>query len=154
MPSLLFNSVLALCASLSHFQVFLNRRLWENALTGTIPPQISALVNLEELWVLTSFLVSVGLSILAFDINECWHQCLLTHDFKFFFAIGTSTTMPWRAQSRLKYQRWPTWTNCMPQVWLNLLSVGHVFIECWPCAPLSHIFKRSVFFLGTWLATN
>ena len=40
-----------------------------------------------------------------------------------------------RAESRLKYQRWPTWTTCMPQISLKSLSVGHLFIECWSCAP-------------------
>ena len=139
---------------------------------------------------------------------ECWSYALLSVglvrlflSLSSFFCTDNSIRMPWRAQSRLKSQRWPSWTTCMPQVWLKLLSVGHVFywvlvvcasfsafqvfffltgtsittpcraqshhksqrwpifrscmsqiwtkvlsvvtdfIECWSCAPLSHIFK-------------
>ena len=83
-------------------------------------------------WVLAS-LMSVG-------------HALLSHAFKFFSLTDPSMRTPWRAQSRLKYQHWPICTGCMPQVWSKWLSVGHVFIEVWSCAP-SLSFSRGLFFL-------
>ena len=128
--------------SLTLSSFFSCSRLYNNALTGTIPPQISTLTKLDYLyapkwhihWVLVRCFI------------DCWSCAPLSQPFKFFFAIGTSTTMPWRAQSRLKYQRWPTSQPCMPQVWSKLLCVGHGFIECWPCGSLPHLFKRPAFF--------
>ena len=106
-----------------------------NKLSGTIPAQISALVKLESLYAHNQFetLVSVGL-------------CAFSQLFKFFFPPGTSTTMPWRAQSRLKYQHWPSWVCCMPRnttfYWVFVIC----FTEYWSCAPLSQPLKRSAFF--------
>ena len=97
------------------------RGLSSNRLEGTIPDAISTLMKLTGLCAFTSFLFSVGFVRLSLTFSKK-------------NATGNSTEMPWRAQSRLKYQLWPIWTSCMPKIWLNLLSVGHVFIECWSCA--------------------
>ena len=61
------------CAPLSHIfkrsAFFLYRNLWSNGLTGTIPAQISALVKLQFLWALISFLIRVGQSLLHSSFN-------------------------------------------------------------------------------------
>ena len=81
--------------------------------------------------------------------------------------------MPWRAQSRLKSQRWPSWTSCryiqtnwagesplryLP--WSNWKSCESsllfylvlvrasqhfIFNECWPCAPPNTHFQEVMF---------
>ena len=64
------------CAPLSHIfkrsAFFLYRNLRCNGLTGTIPALISALVELQNLWALTSFLIRVGQSPLHFSFDQCW----------------------------------------------------------------------------------
>ena len=78
---------------------------------------------------------------------ECWSHALLSVGlarlslmFSKFFCAAVSITIPWRVQLRHKCQHWPSWHSCMPHVWFNLLSVGHM--SYWVlalCASLSHI---------------
>ena len=57
--------------------------------------------------------------------------------FQVFFFPGSSVTTPWQAHSHHKSQRWPSCKFCMSQIRSKLLSVGHMLIESWSCAPLS-----------------
>ena len=101
--------VLALCACLSHFQFFCCcRDLDTNALTGTIPPQISTLTNLVSLyapkrpfveyWSYAS--LSVGLAHLFLSLSS------------FFLLTGTSPPTSLMAQSQPQYRHWSSWLCC------------------------------------------
>ena len=48
---------------------FIYRELESNRLAGIIPAQVSALVNLQLLWALSSCLISVGQILLAFQFS-------------------------------------------------------------------------------------
>ena len=100
---------------LSAFQRFFScRRLYGNALTGTIPPQISTLTKLIELyapkwhihWVLVICFIecwnSCEPSLLFylvlvhvfehFSFDECWLECFVTHDFKVILLLFRDLT--------------------------------------------------------------
>ena len=49
-----------------------------------------------------------------FSLDECWLECLLTHNFKRFVFLftGTSWATDWLGQSQLKYLPWSSWTLC------------------------------------------
>ena len=51
-------------------------------LPGTIPALISALVELQSLWALTSFLIRIEQSLLHFSFDKCWPCAPLSHIFK------------------------------------------------------------------------
>ena len=68
-----FFRVLDLCASPSHFQVFSCRDLSENALTGTIPAQISALVKLDYLCASLLFYLVLVQVFWHFSFFSCRH---------------------------------------------------------------------------------
>ena len=70
--------VLVLCASLSAFQVFFYRWLTNNALTGTIPAQISTSTKLTALYAQKWHIHWV----LVICFNECWSCAPLSQPFK------------------------------------------------------------------------
>ena len=94
--------VLVMCAFSQLFKrsaFFLYRVLssyGSNRLTGTIPAQISVLVKLQYLWALTSFLISVGQSLLHFSFSQCWPCAPLSHIFfkRFVFFLQGSCGQP------------------------------------------------------------
>ena len=67
-----------------------------------------------------------------------------------FLFIGTSRTTRSRARSCLRCRRWSSFPCCEPSLLLYLVlnkALQHfTFNKCWPCAPLTHIFKRSALF--------
>ena len=107
-----FYWVVVVCASLSAFQVF----FW-NALTGTIPSQISTLTKLSSLYAPKSESIYW---VLAICFIECWSCAPLSQPFKFFsytgglkpfkevcfLFTGCSMATSWLGQSQLKYLPW------------------------------------------------
>ena len=82
-----------------------------------------------------------------FSFYECWLCSPLFHIFKFFFSQGP----PWQCLDghnpttnlHVDQAAGAVSPKFEPNYWVLVIY----FIECWSCAPLSHIFKRPVFFL-------
>ena len=122
---------------------FMFRELAGNQLDGTIPAQISALVKLQYLWVFTSLYWVLARAFQHFSFNECWYQCLSTHNVKrsaFIYRVLSVNKLDGSIPAAISTL--VTLSFLYAHTSFNLMSVGH--------APSLSFSRGHVICQGSW----
>ena len=144
------------CASFSAFQevcLFIYRDLSYNSLAGTIPAQISTLVNLGSLCVLSSFYLVLIRAFQHFSFDECWLVRLSLTFSSFFchrylYSNALTGTIPSEISTLTNLGAIQNLGALYAPSLIKIIECWSCFfIECWPCAPLSHVFTVNLILL-------